>query len=842
MSAFGGVAVQTDVRCASGGTVAVFEPHDLIACTATLSPTDPESLTVSVPRDDVRAATLVPGRVVRTLLGGTADREWDIVAVQDATDANRRTVTAQPIALRLGHALLSTVNGLTGAPEFRLDDTQATLTQLIDDRVLPALAAAGLGWIARGTVEPTARVDVSAEWVTALEYIRLLCEPGRGDCEWRLRRNGAVDYRLDLLTEIGSDAPVITVRTAVNLLETRRERDVAELATRIYPRGSQDATERTMARHLWAIKSVVSATDLELEDLAGGAGPIAWDGQLDGTFLSVLTPTFASQAISASVAATQRVTVASTTGMTAGQRVRIFQASGATAPGLTALRQPQAALAPAAGGFGDRARVLDLPALVGTTNLVPNAWMRAWANAANAPDGWTFDASTPANLTRSRETATVRDGQVYAWRLQTTGETTVRVDTPAIALWNLPEARYVPALWFYIDAAPAAPVGALVFELVHADTGALLAELGRYVLGGTPDLDTWIRLVPEARAVAYAHAVRLRLRVTRTNAATAESGWNVIVGPALLAESEVPVADVEFSGGAQLWQAANRALAEAAQVARGYDLRVLDLARDQQDAGTLPLVPGATVQLTDTTLDDAVALRLLEVRPDYLNPLATQVRVGVSPRELAGELLVPGQPPARPVPGTVAQPAQLALRVAVLSDAYEIRWSGQRVVERSIDGGAWVALTASPEVAPREPFGGPVRSYLFRATGDRPDDTVLETVLVLPQEYVPPATPVFSSVGLVTPGSTPGDGGGQTTVSWTLSSAPTGAEVTIDVQAIAGTPISDGFVSAGPFAYTASPQTVSLALGPGAVVQVTLRAFDGATLVASRVFTAEVPT
>jgi hypothetical protein len=646
-SRFLGLGIQTDVRCASGALVAFLEPESLASCSAVLSPTEPESLTFEIPRDDDRASEVTVGRVVRTtFVDATDDREWDITDVADSAVSGRLQVTAQPIALRLARVIYQGTNAITGAPEFAFDDTQAAIADVIDSRVIAACDAAGLTWIERGTIDSAALIDLSGEWASALEIVQAIAEPGRAAAEWQLRRNGDTDYRLDLLDEIGSSAATVQIRTAVNLLDNRRTREVANVATRVFARGSTEGSERTMAAHLWRVASVVSGSILQLEDIQGGDGPILYDDQLNGLYFAPLNShTFASLLVTDSDAATQRITVSSTAGISAGQWGRFFAASGANGARVVSLTRPTAIAAPSAGGLGDRALVLDRPALRGDCNLVPNPSMRDYASASDAPDNWTDTAGTPANRTVAREATIVRDAP-YTCRFTTTGTTTLSLETPDIRPWAIAERRHACAIWFNVQAVPAAQSAALIFELITS-AGVLIQELSRWVRGQAPQLDTWIRFIPNPVDLsAITSAVRLRVRVADTVSANAAAGWDVVFGPALLAESEVAgIADIDYSGGTALWQEANRELPKVSGAIRGYDVGVLDLARDDAaNFAHLGLTPGGQVEVTDTDLGETVALRLLEYRPDYLDPAASTLRLGVAAPDLATDVQTPRGP------------------------------------------------------------------------------------------------------------------------------------------------------------------------------------------------------
>lgn len=671
MPRFLGVEVQTDVRCASGARRAFFPAGALLACSAVLSPTEPESLTVVVQRSDARVAELVAGRVLRTCFSDTtADREWDLVQLEDNDTDDQLTLTAHPIALRLARKLYETVDAATGAPIFDFAIVGTTAADAIDDYVLPTLAARGMSWVARGTVDATATFDLSGQWASILEIVRAIAEPGRANGEWQLRRNGDTDYKLDVLTSIGASAGTLRVRTQHNLLAHQRSRSVLEAVTRVCARGSDLAAPRTMAEHLWRVAS--KGTDgignyLELEDIAGGADPILEDGQLDGRYVGSFdthNPTL--QLVTDSRQSTQRVYMSSTAQFTAGRWCRFLVGSTTTGQRLTSLTSPTAAAAPTADGLGDLAEFLDVPEVRGDCNLVPNPWMRDWTTAASPPDDWTVTAGTPANLTQSRETTTVRESP-YTLRLVTTGATTLLVETPDIPVWAISGRRHFPALWFYVDAVPAAATSAIVFDLYTA-AGVKIAEWGRWVRN-TDDLDTWLRAEGAVQDLSgVTGKVRIRMTITTTTGGSAASGWDVLVSHAMLAESEIPVDDIEYSGGTLLWQRANVRLAAAAAAVRGQELTVADLEADDPDVfAALAVTPGQSCELTDTVLAEVTTQRVLEYRPDYLEPLASQIRVGV-PALSSVKSLVPSRVTPADAEATAASSEMVALEASFDED------------------------------------------------------------------------------------------------------------------------------------------------------------------------------
>lgn len=834
MPRFLGVEVQTDVRCASGVTVAFFPAADLAVCRAVLSPTEPETLTIAVRRDDPRADELIAGRVLRTRFAdATADREWDISEFDDASTDALLGCTARPIGLRMGAALYLIANASTGLPETAFTIVGVNATEAIDTYVLPPLVTAGLSWITRGTVDSTARFDLSGEWATVLEIVRALCDPGRANGEWQLRRNGDTGYLLDIVDAVGGSAAALTLHSSTNLLATRRSQSLLDAATRLFARGSDVAAERTMAAHLWRVKTVVDSEWLELEDIAGGDGPVGFDDQLNGLYLAVMNAaTFASQLVADSVASTQRVQVPSTTGITAGEWCRFFKGSTSTGARVTSLQHPTRSALPSAGGLGDRTQLYDVPAVRGDCNLVPNPSMRTWTTPTSPPDGWTVTEGTPANAALARETTIVRDAP-YTLRLTTSGSTTLSVETDDVPVWAVSALRHFCAIWFNVQAVPAAVDSAIICEAV-TPAGVLIAELGRWVRGSDPALDTWFRFTPDVKDFSgVTTAVRIRLRFGTTTSSTAASGWDVVVGPALVAESEIEVEDIDYSGGTVLWQVVNRALADASAATRELDVRVIDLEADDPDVfSDFEVVPGQDCTVVDDTLAESATQRVVEYRPDYLQPLTSTIRIGVPPKTFTSLETIP-LPPVDEVPEAEEEDLALAwldVRYTIGTTAYTIEWDGDPDVKVSINGGAYATPSASPFNVSRNAAGGAKKTYMFRAGPDDLDKYASFPVTVDPQESTPSTDPALTG-GWCSGGLQPGDGGGEAEITFTHENAPVGW--TVDI-AISNVSCDSGIFDSSETdtGVTASPHTVNLALGPGAEfdVLITLRNSGGTEL------------
>jgi len=266
------VEVWTDVGCNAGERIGVFLLGAIAQCVATTALDGQEGLVLSVPRTHPYADTLRRGRVVRVQDSDpTVYEEWRVADLEDDTGSLFVTARCDSIALDLARAVYMAIDGI-GAPTAEYSVAGATLTDIVDGLVRDALDAAGLTYLVTGTIEPTTEIDLDGEWGSARSI--LLDAIGKAGGELRVRRNGSTDYRIDILDSIGSDAAMPTIRTARNLLSTKRRRSGSLGGTRIVPRGRDDATHRGIGYAYWEITDVDTGADtITIRDPRGAGYP-----------------------------------------------------------------------------------------------------------------------------------------------------------------------------------------------------------------------------------------------------------------------------------------------------------------------------------------------------------------------------------------------------------------------------------------------------------------------------------------------------------------------------------------------------------------------------------------
>ncbi|MDB4906360.1 MAG: hypothetical protein JWO05_1144 [Gemmatimonadetes bacterium] len=280
--------IWSDLACASGVRLD-FIP-DVQSARATLAIESEESLTLTLPDNSRIRPLLTSGRVVRVVpLDDQATfTEWRIVSATDAKGLGPAvcTVQAQAVLIDLADAAFCVTFQSGGTPSFTIGAAGITPTQAVDTFVVAALAAEGLTWFTRGTIDPTVTIDLAGTWNSPLEVLRAIVSAVRKAgvfCELRIRRNGAVDYKIDLLTQIGAGAVMPRLSLTRNLTALGHGPSRLEQVTRAIPKGTADVAglEATIGRARWKVTNVNGGTKkLTLADLNAGAGPLAFVDQL----------------------------------------------------------------------------------------------------------------------------------------------------------------------------------------------------------------------------------------------------------------------------------------------------------------------------------------------------------------------------------------------------------------------------------------------------------------------------------------------------------------------------------------------------------------------------------
>jgi len=724
-------------RLACQGSVTVYgtlHPDDLASASDVRSIEDAESLSFSYSRVDrlgeVRGITaqLRAGRVITAHWSDGSSDEWRVGVVTDGRGGGGLiSVDCVPIWRDLVERADSAagkgwVSELVGSERiFDYDLSERTATSILTDFVIPNLPA----YVTLGTVDPTAEIpSLSVNHLTPWALAVAVRDSLRGmdiTCELRLRRNGSTDYKLDLVTQVGSAAATPVFHPSNSLLTLTRKTDPTLQATRVLVSGgtAPDTLPGVLGRARWRV-GTPAGNVLPLTDPNGGASPVAFDSQWVGAYLLRVktgrtfaitasdaaagtvtigggistiaagedveirltepltntrsvrpTPTtrYAISAvpdgtsitcaasnpitvdgqftdwyarvwtltdggsivlttrISTTVAATDVLTVASSTGATASHFVEFVQLDGSGEIPAYVDHPTYAAADPT--GYGVKIMELSRPANFGITQLIPNSWMRAWSNGANPADGWSVSGSA----TLARDTAVTRYGG-YSQDF-TPGIGGAALNAPLFyPVYDLGGGTVSARAWVYTKTWASGSMELAVYAAtasggVGAGLGAVTVTYPGAATGAAEvAVDTWIELKVEGVTLGPTTApYGLIARVTLPQ------------GPAAYVDtveaypfSECPYASYEYGDATGLVQAGNRKLAEVASPPVFYEFAVRDLERAfPTEFARLALTLGGSVRAADVEYGIDTTVRLLKLERDLLNPTATRLTLGNRP-------------------------------------------------------------------------------------------------------------------------------------------------------------------------------------------------------------------
>lgn len=375
--------IWSNLQCLSGTRLGVIP--DWMEATEARSLTGEERIDVTLPRNSSAWPNLREQRVLRSVFTDGSFDEWRITKLlEERRPDGGITSSIGAVSPLIDLATVApTLNAIGSLILADFEIVGQTITQHFNTYISGTLTSALGGAFTLGTVDDNSPLNsVQYSWTTPLQACLQMAN-AKG-LELRLRRNGTAGYFVDFLTSVGASAPKLYVRLGSNLQGVRRTRLATDQATVVFPRGqATDGIYATMAEALWKVATTPTGTTFTVQDIAGGAGPIAFDSQLTNQALYVRKfPSGSGIAITADVASTQLITTGSAHGLAPGDYIQFWQAS--TRFDLLFLRSPQDYLT-----YGWRAKILDLQDIPGTVNYVVNPAMRVYTTGANAPpDNW----------------------------------------------------------------------------------------------------------------------------------------------------------------------------------------------------------------------------------------------------------------------------------------------------------------------------------------------------------------------------------------------------------------------------------------------------------------------
>jgi hypothetical protein len=259
------IEIWSDLECNSGTRLAVF--NEILSATWRRDLSGEDQLTVEVPRAEAAWAQVQEERVLRHAYSGT----FDEFRIRQFTEKQADIFTGELLAEGIRFDLLANsgllerieANGLAAMHFEVYSRPPSEHVDIILGSFAPFISGAP-AYFSKGTIDPTAVVDMIYDWDSPYSAFLELAKITQ--TEFSVRRNGTTDYKIDLLTQIGSggDQPLFTVGR--NILKVEHKSSTEDQATRLYPKGGTvDEVAASVAENGFIVTNV-SGNDLTLNE------------------------------------------------------------------------------------------------------------------------------------------------------------------------------------------------------------------------------------------------------------------------------------------------------------------------------------------------------------------------------------------------------------------------------------------------------------------------------------------------------------------------------------------------------------------------------------------------
>lgn len=478
-----------------------------------------------------------------------------------------------------------------------------TVANLLTTYVLGALP----GTWALGTITPSDTITVNFDKDTplsaALKILAAANLAAGAVYELSARRNGTTGYYLDC-SVYNTGATVPDLLTGKSLRGTVRTLNQQDQTTRVFPFGSDGGG----CGDAWFLVTAVTVNvSIAIADYLGsGVNPIVNDDDFNGLY--VVDQAGGTHAITSTVKSTQRLGMASTSGISAGDWVQVAVDSAKTPLAYVDDTGAQAT-------YGIRVGVPTFSA-PSHTNWVQNADLSDWTGAT--PTSWSGSGTGLAKQTTLG--LWLRGG----WSADLTGGA-----APGL-VWSrsvyCPVGTITYIVWIYNITTAGATHNVTLRDGLGADQAYPLSSTAIADLATT---GTWLAFT-RTYSVTSAGSKTLRVQVDPHQCYVDSA--QVTIQPAGIT---APTAWGKGSGGATLRLGAIQHLQAAAQPIATYDVTTLDLYRmDPVVAGEYEKVShGGLAKLTDLDLGVTTTQRAVRVETNHLVLHDTKLALAAIRRE-----------------------------------------------------------------------------------------------------------------------------------------------------------------------------------------------------------------
>lgn len=370
------MSLWTDVEC-NGGSAVRGIPLPARA-SMELALDRKHELRIEAPRNAAWLNAMNVRDVIRVETDYDEVYEWRVAAMTDGMGGPGVVVVlADPpdIELRDAGPTRRVLSG--GDTHHNLGGIMLSVAQYIDTYVVDVLQGYGVTWVERGIVDENVKLGLTWDLWTPRQVLQKLAD--ETGLEYDFRRNGATDYRVDMLTEVGSSLGEVLVSDQRNLIQLQRERTREGMYSVVVPVGKKPPKSdehANIGQATWKVTSVQVDTPttgqdtIKLEDRDGGDGPLLEDDQHVGRYLFLRDGTTTEILDTTATAGTFVVQTAS--GTATGDDAMIL--ASATGTLLTELRSPSATAS-----FGRVVNMAEYPSR-GERNWCLNPVFGDWSN------------------------------------------------------------------------------------------------------------------------------------------------------------------------------------------------------------------------------------------------------------------------------------------------------------------------------------------------------------------------------------------------------------------------------------------------------------------------------
>jgi phage minor structural protein len=587
--------IWSDLKANSGTHQTTVAKHELLRATLDENLDGKLELQLTLDRNSAAWSSVTNQRVVRLIYDTGDVAEFRIMKPTEG----RSTLGAIGATIKAQGILMDLNNGMVHRTEANGTQTLFyTLLNLTRSDLVTLIVAKAPAYFAVGTITDGATVvpAFTFEFDTPLRALQELA--AMEGLELAVRRNGDTDYKVDLLSQVGSGADQPEFRYRKNLQGVAREIDGAGVANRIYPAGGgDDAIRLSIGNARWRVNNVPSTTEIDLDD-----NPIYEDDALNGKYIERADGT--KFQITDSAYTNQRITTGSAHGLNVGDLVYIRVNAGGDQLVFVESPTSQAQY----GVLVDVTQESDIPPVV---NLAPNSTFSEWTGSV--PDEWSA-IGTPTLSEETSALYTQVGGSAAKVIADAEGEG-IQSDAFSINPTN-PNVYFSAFVMIYVAS------GEVEFYLDHSTDGRFPLE-GADELAFTNEQGKFIQLAIAGKEFPTG-TVRLKV-VARNGAAT----FYVDAAQCTQTADNYPF----YSGDAAraLWARGLLSLSDRAVPKVSYDVDVLDLTSADSAAWPYDAVTlGGTVLVEDEQLSLQVTTRAVSVYRDLVG--ARTIRLELSNR------------------------------------------------------------------------------------------------------------------------------------------------------------------------------------------------------------------